>query len=141
MFHVAPERVGQIKIACVCLEHGKPDPRPAIPYEMRPLSALSNDPRVAQLLKMMANDELSREVAQASAWHLANGMTWEELAAKRIKRANGMSYSYFAPDVVAAAFKATSIASERAEAVAPSSPGYDLESPVAKSASTGAAGR
>jgi hypothetical protein len=114
-FNVPPEKVGQIRVACVCLEHGKPDPRPAIPYEIRPVSALSSDPKVAALLKMLGNGEIPQPAAQAAAWHLANGMSWDELAAKHIQRANGARYPYFAPDVLQAAYAIVSAASERAQ--------------------------
>lgn len=132
-FNVPPEKVGQVRVACVCLEHGKPDPRPAIPYEIRPVSALSGDPKVKSLLKMLGNGEVPQVAAQAAAWHLANGMSWEELASKRIERANGASYPYFAPDVLQVALAAANVASERAKDEPIQSPTEKSEKPAPKS--------
>ena len=36
-FNIPAEKVGQFKVQTVCLEHGKKDPRPAIPYEIKPI--------------------------------------------------------------------------------------------------------
>lgn len=126
-FNVPPEKVGQIRVACVCLEHGKPDPRPAIPYEIRPVSALSSDAKVAELLKMLGRGEIPQPAAQAAAWHLANDLSWEELAAKRVHRANGASYPYFAPDVLQAAYTIAAAADQRAKDAPGASPGEELQ--------------
>jgi len=31
MWNIPPEKIAQLKVPVVCLEHGKPDPRPAVP--------------------------------------------------------------------------------------------------------------
>lgn len=95
MFNVAAEKVGELKVALVCLEHGKSDPRPAIPYQLVPIETVTSDPAVAWLLAQLARDRYPRRTVQAAAWHLANGMSWEELSAKRIRRAHGARYPYF----------------------------------------------
>ena len=41
-FDVAPDRVGKIKVITVCLEHGKDDPNPRVPYELRPVDAFTD---------------------------------------------------------------------------------------------------
>ena len=94
-FNVPAEKVGQVRVACVCLEHGKDEPRPAIPYDIKPITAFTSDPAVHELCRMLGEGKLDQRAAQAAAWHLANGMSWEELAAKQIKRLNGPSYPYF----------------------------------------------
>lgn len=101
--NVAPEKQGEIKVATLCLEHGKPDPRPAMAYEIKPLASVISDPATQELVKMFGKGQLNHASAQAAAWHLANKMSWEELSAKRIKRASGASYPYFhAADLQAA---------------------------------------
>jgi hypothetical protein len=95
--NVAPEKQAEIKVATLCLEHGKPDPRPAMAYEIKPLASVISDPATQELVKMFGKGQLGHAAAQAAAWHLANKMSWEELSAKRIKRASGASYPYFDP--------------------------------------------
>jgi hypothetical protein len=88
-FNVAPESVGKLKVAVVCLEHGKKDPAAHIPYEIRPLESFSNDAQVKELLTMLGQGNLDQRAAQAAAWHFANGMSWDELAAKKIHHLGG----------------------------------------------------
>ena len=47
------------------------------------------------MCQMLGSGQVSQRAAQAAAWHLNNGMTWEELAAKRIRHLNGQSQPYF----------------------------------------------
>jgi hypothetical protein len=103
MFNVAPEKVGQFKVATVCLEHGKPDPRPSMKYEIRPIEEATNRPAVADLCRRLGCGEVNQRVAQVAAWHLNNDMSWEELAKKHYKYANGMTKPYFTPDEIRAA--------------------------------------
>jgi hypothetical protein len=95
MFSIPPEQVGQFKVATVCLEHGKKEPRPNIPYEIVKIEEVSTDPAVKELLTVFGKNRLSQRATQAAAWHLANGMSWQELAAKRIVHINGTSESWF----------------------------------------------
>ena len=102
-FNIPPEKVGNIKVATVCLEHGKPDPRPAMEYEIRRLETFTTKPAVRELLEMLGRGEVDRRVAQVAAWHLNNDMSWKELAAKEIHRANGQRYPYFSRQELKAA--------------------------------------
>ena len=86
---MAPEAVGKIKLAVVCLEHGKLDPAAHIPYEIRPVESFSKDPQIKELLTMLGQGNLDQRAAQAAAWHFANGLSWDELAAKKIHHLDG----------------------------------------------------
>ena len=77
MFNVAPEQVGQFKVATVCLEHGKKVPRPKIPYEIAPLDRVTTEPGVKELLMAFGSGRINQRVTQAAAWHLANGLSRE----------------------------------------------------------------
>ena len=105
MFNVAPEKVGQFDVPVVCLEHGKPDPRPSIPYEIKPLESFTTTTGVHELCQMLGTGQVDQRAAQAAAWHLNNGMTWEALAAKRIRHANGTSEPYFSQAEIQAGMK------------------------------------
>ena len=44
---------------------------------------------------MLGTGKVNQRAAQAAAWHLNNGMSWEQLAAKRVRHLNGESRPYF----------------------------------------------
>lgn len=79
-FNIPPERVAMIKGVTVCLEHGKPDPRPRHAYAIRPIDQVSEEPAIAQLCAMLGRGDVDQRAAQVAAWHLNNGMSFEELA-------------------------------------------------------------
>ncbi len=124
-FNIAPEKVGNFKVAIVCLEHGKPDPRPAMEYEIRRLENFTTKPAVRELLELFGSGKIDHRVAQIAAWHLNNEMSWQELAAKEIRRTNGQRYPYFSRQEIHAAIAAVKyvqdLAAEREPVV--SSPG------------------
>lgn len=97
MFCVPPEKVGKFKVPAVCLEHGKEDPRAAIPYEIKPIESFTKKSGVRELCEMLGQGQLNQRAAQAAAWHLNNDMSWQQIAAKRIRHANGSSEPYFTP--------------------------------------------
>jgi hypothetical protein len=96
MFNVGPEKVGRIKVALVCLEHGKKDPDSRMEYEIRPIESFTRNSSVIEVCKMLARGEVSQNVAQAAAWNLANGLSWDQLAAKdRVRLMDGSGSKYF----------------------------------------------
>ena len=123
-FNVAAEKVGKIKVTSVCLEHGKVDPNPRIAYRLVPIESVTKDQKLIEVVKMLARGEIDQHSAQASAWHLANGMSWEELAAKiGRKHLNGATEPYFTAAQLQQAMKITRAAQERAEKIKVASPG------------------
>ncbi len=82
-FNIAPEKVRNIKVACLCLDHGKPDPNPRMKYEIKPIETYVDRPAVIELVKAFGDGGLPHGAAQAAVWHLNNDVSWEELAAKR----------------------------------------------------------
>ena len=119
MFCVPPEKVGKINVPTVCLEHGKEEPRAAIPYEIKPLESFTSKGGVRELCEMLGQGQLDQRAAQVAAWHLNSDMSWQELAAKRLQYANGISRPYFTALEIQAGMKisatAVEIAKQRAE--------------------------
>ena len=115
MFNVPPEKVGQLKVATVCLEHGKHEPNAKIPYEIKPLESFTAKAGVRELCESLGKDQLSQRAAQAAAWHLNNGMSWQELSAKQIERAGGARYPYFTAAEIQAGMKIAAVAVQAAE--------------------------
>lgn len=107
IMNVPPGKVITVKRKSVCLEHGKPDPGPRIPYQIVPLETVSDDASLAEMLFVLGHDELDQRVAQIVAWRLANDMSWEELAGLTIKHLNGRRTPRFTTAEIRAAMQFT----------------------------------
>lgn len=81
-FNVAPEATRRITVNTVCLDHGKHDPTPHIPFEIKPIEDYVERPAVIEVVKAFGRGELARGAAQAATWHLNNDVSWRELATK-----------------------------------------------------------
>jgi hypothetical protein len=97
MFGLPPEQIGKLKVPTICLDHGKAEPRASVPYEIKPIESYTTKPGVRELCQMIGSGQISQRAAQAAAWHLNNDMSWQELANKRLRHANGTSQPYFSP--------------------------------------------
>jgi hypothetical protein len=102
MFNIAPEGVARLKFASVCLEHGRPNPRPKFRYEMRPIGEVTQKAGVAEICAMLGQGKIRQRVAQLAAWHLNNDMSWRELANLREKFALGNPPTYTRGELLAA---------------------------------------
>jgi hypothetical protein len=111
MFNVPPEKVGKLRVTTVCLEHGKNDPQPAMKYEIKPIEQFTDKNEVHELCRMLGSGLINQRAAQAAAWHLNNNMSWQELAAKRLRFANGTSRPYFSPQELRAGVQLSGMAS------------------------------
>lgn len=80
LMRVAAGKTRKLKAKTVCLEHGKPDPRPRIAYRMIPIESYTNDPAVIQVCQQLGAGHIPQQVAQAVVWNQANGMPWTQLA-------------------------------------------------------------
>jgi hypothetical protein len=125
LFNIGPERARKLKVAAVCLEHGKQDPNPRVDYELVPIGAVTSDPAVSEVLKMLGRREIDQPAAQAAAWHIANGLSWQQLAEKiGVKHIGGRTEPYFSAAAIERAQHAVSQAHRRAaENPAARSPG------------------
>jgi hypothetical protein len=115
IFNIGPERVIKLKVVSVCLEHGKQEPNPQMAYELTPLDRFTSDAKVIALVQMLGRGEVDQCAAQAAAWHLANGLSWNELAGKiGVKHLNGTTEPYFLEKELERAQRAASLATYRA---------------------------
>ncbi len=98
MMRVAPEKQLKVKVATVCLEHGKPDPNPKMVYKMIPAEQFTQDARVLSVCKMLGYGMVTQNTAQAAAWHFTDSLSWEELAAKnRVESKYTGNVPFFTP--------------------------------------------
>jgi hypothetical protein len=115
-FNLAPEASGKLKVSTVCLEHGKEDPNPHVPYEIRPVDSFTDDGRVKEVLMMLGSGNLDQRAAQAAAWHFTDGMSWSELAAKKSHHLGGRpDEPYFSAGELQAAMQIATKAEELAK--------------------------
>lgn len=119
IFNIPPGRDGKLNLRTVCLEHGKPDPRPRMEYKVVPIEQLTTDPEVHQIIQMMADGEITQNVAQASAWHKTDDLSWEVLLTKnRIERMDGYFERYFTRTELQFASRVVEVAKARAKELA-----------------------
>ncbi|MFM8414177.1 MAG: hypothetical protein ACKOCX_05575 [Planctomycetota bacterium] len=88
-FSVSAGQTLAIRVPTVCLEYGRREPTPRMPYRLEPLTKVSGDPKLDLLLGGLASGHLTQKVAQAAAWHIASGRSWEQLAAEVVDHAGG----------------------------------------------------
>lgn len=98
MFNVPAEKEANVKVPCVCLEHGKPEPTPRMAYTIKPIQSFTTKPGVAEMLKELGHAKIDQRAAQVAAWHLNNDMSWEQLADKKITYSDGSSSPYFSAE-------------------------------------------
>lgn len=123
-FTVPAGKTLTIRAPTVCLDHGRREPTTRIPYRMVALETVSEDQRLPVILGGLANGHLSQKVAQAAAWHVSSGRTWDQLAAEVIDRAGGdPDLPVFSAGELAAARRAVEVAARfAASAPAPQAP-------------------
>jgi len=101
-FNIPPEKVGKLKLTTVCLEYGKPNPKPQVKYEVKPIESVTKRPGVAKICARLSRGELDQRVAQLAAWHLNNDMSWEELGKLRKRVSLGKVPRYSRKEISAA---------------------------------------
>jgi hypothetical protein len=99
-FNIPPEKVAQLRLPTVCLDHGHPDPRPAMRYRLLPLTAVSAGKKLALLCRELGRSPTSQRLAQAAAWHLSNGKTWEEMESMVVRRLARPDQPFFSRDEI-----------------------------------------
>jgi hypothetical protein len=88
-FSIPPEKLVRVSVTSVCLEYGKPEPTAKMEYRIMPVEAVSKDPVLKKLLTFVATGRINENSAQAAAWVLASGKTWNELANLKHRRLGG----------------------------------------------------
>ncbi|WP_425615106.1 hypothetical protein NA78x_004997 [Anatilimnocola sp. NA78] len=103
LFSIPAGRAIKVKLDCVCLEYGKPDPDARMKYELKPLSDVCSKPELETMLKSLGENAIDQRTAQAATWHLTNDLGWEQLAGLVSRRIGGYTEHQFTTDQVAAA--------------------------------------
>ncbi len=99
-------------------------------YTIRPLSAVTSDPKVAEICQMLAQDEIIQPVAQAATWNITDKLSWNELMVKnRLERMDGYFERFFSPQQLFFAQQVVAVAAQRAEDKAKGPAGDDPYTP------------
>lgn len=137
MMRVGPEKVMKLSVKTICLEHGKPDPNPKMPYKIVPLEQFTDKTDIRVLCESLGYNQVSQNTAQAVAWNLMDGLSWQALAAKnRVESKYTGNQPWFTPNELRAAqliaSRVAKVAEDRASAsdLAPQGD-YDSESSMA----------
>ena len=98
LFSIPVATIAKVPVHMVCLEHGKKSPSPLLHYTIARPEQYTADPRVHEICKMVGTGRLDRASAQAAAWHIANKMSWEQLANKMYNNVGSPDTPYFTRD-------------------------------------------
>ena len=124
MFSVPPEKTVLVPFTSVCLNHGKPTPKPSMTYKLVPTESYTQDPVLQEMLVQVATGKLDRGAAQAATWHITDKMSWEQLAAKTevVLGGQGGTRPYFTRQQIIDAMSLFSAAKQQAEIRAKETP-------------------
>ena len=115
-FSVPPERVISVPFNSVCLEHGKPEPTSSSRYKLVPVSQVSQDPVLFELLTVVGTGKVDSQSAQAAAWHLTDKMSFQQLSAKTVTHLGGLPPTpYFSQAQMQGAQQLLALSTQKAE--------------------------
>jgi hypothetical protein len=85
-FSIPPEKTALVPYGSVCLEHGKAEPHPRSKYKLMPIEEYTENATLQELIKLVGTGKIHPNIAQPAAWHIANDMSWQQLAALKYDR-------------------------------------------------------
>jgi len=85
---VSPGQTVEFFVPSVCLNYGIATPTPKNVFRLMDVDDYTPDARVRKALRSLSTIGTSQGVAQAVMWHVANGMTLEQLASNGAKYLN-----------------------------------------------------
>jgi hypothetical protein len=101
-FSIPAEKTVQLSVRSVCLNHGRPEPTAGMKYQLTKVETFITDPVLQQLLEDYT-PRINKSAQQAAAWHLANGLSWKQLANLSQQHMPGVSTPLFTKAQVDAA--------------------------------------
>jgi hypothetical protein len=101
VFSIPAGKVIKVKLTSVCLEYGKPEPSARNEYMIAPIETLCDKTEVVSILRSLGDGEISQEVAQLAAWNVANGTSFDQIAALKSKL--GLQQPVYSQNAISAA--------------------------------------
>lgn len=102
-FSVPNDRIVRVTYRSVCLEHGKAEPNSGMIYRISKVEDFSENPALAETLKMVASGQIDPQAGQAATWHITDKMSWEQLAAKSTPHIGRPATPYFSAETLSRA--------------------------------------
>ena len=102
-FSVPPEKSVKVPYVGACLNHGKADPNPRVEYTLVRVSEYTQDPVLAELIRMVGSGRVDQHSAQAAIWTRTDNMTWQDLANESARSIGGGRDYMFNPKNIAVA--------------------------------------
>lgn len=90
MMSIPPEKAVQVSLKSVCLNHGKPEPKPQMTYKLVKLESYTQDAALQELLVAFGTGNIDQQAVQAATWHLTDKMSWQELMGKQVTFLGGV---------------------------------------------------
>jgi hypothetical protein len=84
-----------VPLNSVCLEHGKKAPTKTNKYFLVDAEKAIKNDVLMELLAIVGTGKVSEKSAQAAAWYLTDGMSFQQLAAKQQAHFGGFTTPYF----------------------------------------------
>lgn len=127
VFNVPPEKIIEKKLETVCLEYGKKDPTPHVPYTIKKIDELTDRPAVKELGRLLGDHKVDNKTIQLAAWMLNNDKTVQDLSKETWTHAGGRKTPAHSPAELAAAANLARLAMQSAEnrAAAEAAPASD----------------
>jgi len=91
---VPPGKTIQLQMRTVCLNYGRPEPHSSLPYRLVSIEKYTTDPVLVELLETYS-PRIDQQVMQATAWHVANNLNWDQIAQLPDRRLVGTSAKLF----------------------------------------------
>ena len=81
-FTIPAHQSVMILLHSACAEHGKPSPFSRMTYQLKPLEDQIENKTLRKIVEAYDPKAMDPLAFQAAVWHLANGLSWQSLAAK-----------------------------------------------------------
>jgi hypothetical protein len=94
-FSVPPQHRVRLNLNSVCLEHGKDAPTKTMKYTLVPAEKVIKNDTLYELLSIVGSGQVSERAAQAAAWYLTDGLSFQQMANKQEAHFGGRTTSYF----------------------------------------------
>ena len=75
LFNVPAGKTIKKRVPCVCLEFGKPDPKPQLKYQLTPIDTVVHSAKVMRLLEKLGDGETNQTHVQLAVWNAQNPKT------------------------------------------------------------------
>jgi hypothetical protein len=99
-FSIPPEKTIKVPFRSACLNHGKNEPNPHVEYRLVRTTEYTDDPVLAELIRMVGTGRMDQQSIQAAIWTRTDNLTFEQLANKQVRGIQGIRY-YFRPEQIA----------------------------------------